>query len=218
MTVATWDSLFSGRPELIRKMLFGSVLVKDYDPADSLATFSPFDTDTGGLSDTLTTTDGFQDLGYLTEEGVTFTPTYTLADVPAWQLRSPARSDVTVDSETAMFVATETRPAVEALYANKPLADAPDLGASGYTVTKDHAPQLIYRTLLCIGVDGSGDNVQYGAKLYSRSLMTKPDKQTFSAKTELDFSMTFEAYWDTVSGFAVRTFRDGPGWRSYATP
>lgn len=216
MPVATWDSLFSGRPELIRKMLFGSVLVKDYDAATSLATWSPFDSATGGLVDTITTTDGWQDLGYLDESGVEVTPTFTTADTAAWQLRAPARTDVTADNEQSKIVCLEARPSVEALYRNKTLAGAPTLGASNYKMVKDKTPNLIYRSVLFLGVDGSGASVQYSAKLYPRALMVKPDKQSWNAKTEVQYTMTFQPYWDTVAGFAVADWHDGEGWRAYA--
>jgi hypothetical protein len=47
--------------------------------------------------------------------------------------------------------------------------------------------------------------------------MTKPDKQSWQAKQEVQHSMTFTPYWDTVAGFAVASWHDGPGWRAYHT-
>lgn len=217
MPAATWDTLFPGRTELIRKMLFGSVLVKDYNPATSLAAYSPFDTTTGNLSSTLLTTDGWTDLGYLDENGVEFTPTYTTADTHAWQLRMAARTDVTEDNESAKFTCLQAHPPVKELYHAKPLGSTGALGSSGYSITKDKAPQLLYRSVLFIGVDGAASTVQYMAVLYPRALMVKPDKRDWQAKTEVMYSMTFQPYWDTVAGFAVRTWQDGPGWRAYAT-
>ncbi|WP_273937171.1 hypothetical protein [Kutzneria chonburiensis] len=147
-----------------------------------------------------------------------FTPTFTTADTMAWQLRLPGRTDVTADNESAKIVCLQSDPAVEALYYNKPLATAPTLGTSGYKITKDKTPNLIYRSALFIGVDGSGGSVQYAAKLYPMCLMTKPDKQSWQAKTENQFTMTLTPYWDSVAGFAIATWHDGPGWRAYATP
>jgi hypothetical protein len=218
MTGSTWDSLFNGRPELVRKALYGSVLVKDYVSSNNFATYSPFDATTGLLSSTLLTTDGWQDLGYLDENGVQFTPTYSVADTNTWQSRQSLRADVTADTEQAMVTCLQSTPLTDVLRNGLPLASAGTLGAQGYSLPKPKVPQIVYRSVLFLGVDGSAGSYEFVAKLYPRCLMIKPDKMAWQAKTEIQIPLTFQAYPDSVAGFAISEFREGPGWRSRGIP
>src|SRR5258708_4145099 len=68
MAQATWESLFAPNANWVRKGLFGSVLVQDYNPSNTTLlsnSYNPFDAPSGQLSSTLLTTDGWYDLGYL---------------------------------------------------------------------------------------------------------------------------------------------------------
>lgn len=218
MPGATWDSLFTGRTELVRKALYGSVLIKDYDSANAFATYSPFDSTTGLLSSTLLTTDGWTDLGYLDENGVQFTPTYTTVDTTTWQSRQSLRADVTVDTEQAMVTALQSSPFTDALYNSIPLASAGVLGSAAYQLIKPKVPQIVYRSVLFLGVDGAAGSYEFVGKLYPRCLMIKPDKQAWQAKTEIQIPLTFQSYPDSVAGFAQVSYREGPGWRSRGVP
>lgn len=218
MAGVTWDSIFPGNPALVRKALYGSALVQDYSASNAFATYSPFDPTTGLLSSTLLTTDGFQDCGYLDENGAEFTPQYTTADVLSWQTRQPLRTDVTADTEQAKITALQSTPLVDCLYNNLPLSGAGSLGAAGYAYAKPKTPSIVYRSLLFLGVDGSAGNFSFVATLYPRALMVKPDKQDWVAKTEIQTPLTFQAYPDPVAGFTLKRFRDGPGWRASAVP
>ncbi len=212
-----WDAMFSGTadPTRIKKALFGSVLVRDWNgAATSLQSYSPFDPTTGNLSPTLLTTDGWYDVGYLTEAGVSFTPKFTTTDTLVWQSRQAMRTDATQDQEEFLIQCSESTPLLDCLYYNIPLAQMGEIGQEGYQVTKPIVPQVTYRQILAIGVDGNDNSNEYFAILYPRCLMTKPDKQDFSGKTEVLTSMTFDSYPDPFSGFAVRRFREGPGWRA----
>jgi hypothetical protein len=212
-----WDAMFStvADPTRIRKALFGSVLVRDWNgQATSCANYSPFDPVTGNLSATLLTTDGWNDVGLLSEAGVSLTPKYTTADVLVWQSRQAQRTDPTQDQEEFMIQCSESTPLVDALYYNIPLANLPEIGLEGYTVKKPPYPLVTYRQILAIGVDGNDNSNEYFALLFPRCLMTKPDKQDLTGKTEILTSMTFDSYPDPFSGFAAMRFREGPGWRS----
>src|SRR5437879_3307132 len=155
MAGVTWDSIFPGNTALVRKALYGSVLVQDYSASNSFATYSPFDPTTGLLSSSLLTTDGWTDLGYLDENGVEFTPTYSTADTNAWQTRQPLRTDVTADTEQAKIVALQSTPLIDCLYNNLPLASTGALGASGHSYAKPKTPSMIYRCLTLPSVDRS---------------------------------------------------------------
>lgn len=221
MSGSTWLSLFNSgpaQPGQIFKGLYGSVLIQDYSTANNFATYSPFDSSTGLLNSTLLTTDGWTDLGYLDEAGVEFTPTWTMADTNGWQTRQPLRSDVTVDTEQAMFTCIQSNPTVDCLYEGVPFSSAGTEGATGYSVVHPQVPQVAYRSVLFLGVDGTTSNHVFMGKLYPKATVVKIDKMDFQAKTETQYKITLQAYPDAVAGFARKLFREGPAWRALGLP
>jgi len=218
MPSQTWSTVFPGNASFVRKALYGSVFVQDWTGTVNWSTYSPFDSASGELVTTLLTTDGWSDLGYLDDSGVEFTPNYTVADTVAWQTRLKLRTDATEDTEQAKFSCLESRPVVDALYNNLALSAVGATGSTGYAVTKPLTPQIVYRSVLFLGVDGSTNNEAYVGTLYPKCLMVKPDKQDWNAKNEIQTGLTFQAYPDALSGFAVKRFREGPAWRALGLP
>ena len=214
MPTTTWDALFKGRSDLIRKALYGSVLVQDYSTslASTFASFNPFDANTGLLN---ALPAGWIDLGYLTEDGIEFGKDTNFSDVTGWQTRDKLRSDATSDQDTASMTFLETKPEIEAIYNSLPLSTMPGIGTTNYAYAKPAVPALLFRSVLFIGVDGSGDQVEYVVRLWPRVLMTGPDSVTWSAQNEASWPMSFEPYPDSTAGYASKTWRDGPGHRSH---
>jgi len=214
MATTTWDALFKGRSDLVRKALYGSVLVQDYTPAAAatFASFNPFDADTGLLS---ALSANWVDLGYLTEDGIEFGKASDFADTTGWQTRDKLRSDATSDQDTATMTFLETKPQIEAIYNSLPLSTMPDIGSTIYNYVKPVVPALLFRSLLFIGVDGAGDQVEYVVRLWPRTLMNGPDKYSWAAASEASWPMAFTPYPDSLAGYASKTWRDGPGHRSH---
>lgn len=213
MAAVTWDSYFAADPGLIFKGLYGSAVVKDYAPGNDFSNFSPFDSATGNLSTNILGTEAFLDVGYLDENGMVITPKYTVADTMAWQDRAPLRKDVTADSEELKLTGIESTPLLDCLRRSIPLAQVQPIGTSNYNISKPKIPLTTPRSFLGIAVDnGTGSNI-YKAVLYPKCVLVKPEARSFQAKTELQTGLTFEPLYDKVSGFAVREWTDGPGWR-----
>lgn len=214
MATTTWDALFKGRSDLVRKALYGSVLVQDYTvaAAQTFASFAPFDADTGLLTALST---NWTDLGYLTDNGIEFGKDTNFADTMGWQTRDKLRSDATQDLDTATMEFLETKPQIEMIYNSLPLSSGSDIGATNYSYAKPAVPALLFRSLLFIGVDGSGDQVEYVVRLWPRCLMNGPDKYSWSASKEASWPMKFTPYPDSNAGFASKTWRDGPGHRAH---
>jgi hypothetical protein len=214
MATTTWDALFKGRSDLIRKALYGSVLVQDYNPGNvaAFSSWAPFDANTGLLN---TLDPAWLDLGFLTEDGIEFGKDVNFADTTGWQTRDKLRSDATSDADTATMTFLETRPQIEAIYNSLPLAGFADTGSTNYSYAKPIVPALLFRSMLFIGVDGSGDQVEYVVRLWPRCLMTGPDKTTWAAGSEASWPMAFAPYPDSIAGFATKTWRDGPGHRAH---
>ena len=216
----------------IRKWLYGTVLVRDWDPAGttSLADFTAFETD-GSLKTTLTdpSNPGGQwfDVGAIDANGVDFTPRYKTSDTDIWQSRLPQRTDVDGDGEDIDIVFAETNPVALALYNNLPLVDVPgtgansvlqSIGAADFEATYSVTPQIIYRQLLILGVDGELTNPIYVAELRPRVSLTKLNKRMFNAKKPDDFGVSFGVYVDPDSDFAKKALYGGPAWLAMGGP
>src|SRR6185437_16114482 len=130
-----WTSLEQVNSNNIRKWLYGTVLIRDWDPAGttSLADFTPFEAD-GSLKTTLFDPSNpggrWFDVGAIDASGVTFQPLYKTVDTDIWQSRLPQRTDVNADGEDVEFTCAETNPVALQLYNNLPLVDVPGTGAT----------------------------------------------------------------------------------------
>ena len=222
-TSQLWTALEQENANNIRKWLYGTVLVRDWDPAGSttLESFTPF-VSGGNLLTTLMDADNpggpWFDAGYLDDNGVEFTPKYTTDEVDVWQTRIPPRIDVTKDGEEIAIMFAETNPVVDALFNNQPLSNLSGeaalqtVGAANYQVTYSNVPQIIYRQLLVIGVDAALDDAFYVAELRPKVSVTKMEKRSFNAKKADMFGLSFGVYIDQVSGFAKSHIYGGPAW------
>lgn len=214
MTVTTWESLYGdAQTQLIRKMLFGGILIMDWDPSGDLSAFTAFQSD-GTLAD-LSGTD-FVDIGPLTADGVDFNPAVAGSDTMIWKSRQPARHDITSDVETAAFVPNGTSPTTIALYRNLPLTGLDPISGSTSTRIAKPTAGTIYRSLLFLGADGEADQAAYGAILYPKCSVTDKANSTWKTDTEIQRGLTVTPYVDPVCGTDVVEEWDGPGWRALA--
>ncbi|RAV17512.1 hypothetical protein DQP57_00365 [Mycobacterium colombiense] len=208
------------------------MLVRDWDPSGttSLEGFTPFETD-GSLKSTLFDADNpggpWFDIGAIDVNGVDFTPRYKTSDTDIWQNRFPQRTDVDSDGEDIQVVCAETNEVALALYNNLPLVDVPgtgaksilsSVGAADFRATYSLIPQIIYRQMLILGVDGELSNPIYVAELRPRISITKLDKRQFNAKKADEFGLSFGTYPDPASGFVKDAVYGGPAWLALGGP
>ena len=229
-----WTSLEQINANNIRKWLYGTVLIRDWDPAGttSLAGFTPFNAD-GSLKSTLFDPSNpggrWYDVGAIEASGVMFQPLYKTVDTDIWQSRLPQRTDVSGDGEDVEFTCSETNPVSLQLYNNLPLSVTPgtnavsaftSVGASNFSVEYSTTPQIIYRQLMVIGVDGELDNPLYVAELRPRVSIVSLGKKgrVFNAKTQDCFDLSFGVYIDPASGFAKNALYGGPAWLQLGGP
>lgn len=214
-----WPSLYKGDADNIRKWLYGSVLIRDWkaDGSTALDDFTPF-ADDGNIRDDLfsdTLPGGrFYEVGALTEDGVSFTPKFTVEQTKIWQSRQSQRSDTTEDDEEVKFTLSESTPLADYLRLNKPLVNVPEVGTTGYSVDKSNFSDTLYRQIVVIGVDGSltDGNSQYIAEIRPRVSLSKVGARDFQAKKVDMVELTFDVFPDPHSGFPARTKRGGPVW------
>lgn len=223
MSGQLWTSLWTGDATRLRKWLYGSVLIRDWDPSGStsLADFTPFDAD-GNLKTTLLSSSNpggqWYELGALTDAGVEFNPKFSTEQTKIWQSRRSQRSDITEDDEEIMFTLAESKPIADVLRNNLPLSNIASVGTAAYASAKPITTDTIYRQLCVIGVDGPMSEAEYIAELRPRVALTKVGKRAFAAKSLDGTELSYEVHPDPVSGFSAKTLRGGPLWLNTGTP
>lgn len=231
-TGVLWPSFYTGDGTRIRKWLYGSVLVRDWDAAGSTAlnNFNPFLAN-GNLDPTILLPVsqgglGFYDVGSITENGVEFNPKFTVDDTKIWQSRRTQRTDITEDDEEVMFSCAESTPLIDFLFANKPIGFTgvptfPSLGTQGYSNTKPIFSDVVYRQLIIVGVDGSvGANgmPEYLVEARPRVTLSKKGKRQWAAKQVDVTELTYSVHLDPFSGFDSKQYRGGIVWLDEGGP
>ena len=224
ITGELWTSLYTGDATRIRKWLYGSVLVRDWNgSATSLAVPNVFQTD-GSITSTLLSSANpggqWYELGALSEDGVDLNPKFATEDTKIWQSRRSQRTDITEDNEEIMFTAMQSTPLIDALRNNVPLSwlVGQEVGELGYQAVKPLTTDTVYRQLMIIGVDGTQSNAEYIAEIRPRVSLAKIGKRMFSSKKVDGTEFTYDVFPDPVSGYAAATLRSGPSWVASGGP
>lgn len=231
-----FPTLFQGDEDNIRKILYQSWLIRDWNFASTSLTGVNFFGADGNLVNTLfspTNPGGpWWDFGYMNEKGPEFTPKLNVKPTNVAQSRWPARYDYTGQSEEIGATLMESNPVVDAVYSNAPLWNfanstpaIPEVGAIGYAYSAPIELDLRWRQCLFIGVDGSSGKNYYTIRVYPKVLIGDFGKIPWNID---------EAAALPVKGFAVPdeyttppanpdgsinvgsprwVLRDGPGWR-----
>lgn len=227
-----WPSLFQGDEDNIRKALYGSWLIRDWNFATTSLTNVSFFGSDGNLNPNLfspTNPGGpWFDPGYLGEKGPEFTPKLDVKATKVMQSRWPGRYDYTGQSEEIGATFMESNPITDAIYHNKPLWNfasgtpaIPEVGAVGYNMAAPVELDLIWRQALFIAVDGRSGANYYTLRIYPKFLFGDFGKipwniEEAAALPVKGFAIP-DAYTTPPDGITVGSprwvLRDGPGWR-----
>jgi hypothetical protein len=220
-----WPTLFQGDEDNIRKVLYGSWLIRDWNfAATSLTGFSFFGTD-GNLVNTLFSAANpggpWYDIGYMDQKGPQFTPKLDVKPTRVMQSRWPARYDYTGQSEVIGATLMESSPVVDALYSNAPLTNLQLPGAVGYNISAPVELDLRWRQSVFIGVDGRSGANYYTIRVYPKVLVGDfgqiPWNIDDAASLPIKGFAIPDAYTIPPDGVNVGSprwiLRDGPGWR-----
>jgi hypothetical protein len=221
-----FPALFQGQEDNIRKVLYGSWLIRDWNYDNtSLTGFSPFASD-GNLSSTLFSANNpggaWYDLGYMDEKGPEFTPKVTMKPTTVMQSRWPARYDYTEQSEEIAATIMESNPVIDALYNNQALSSLQSVGTVGYSSAAPVELDLRWRQCLFIGVDGKSGQNYYIARVYPKVLIGDFGKTSWNINDAASVpikGMAVPDPWSTPpDGVTVGSprwiLRDGPAGRA----
>jgi hypothetical protein len=202
-------ALAERKNQLIRKALAGGVFIAP---------------DTAGLITALTGSDsllaalptGYRHLGWLSDDGLSFSSDVTTSDVTSWGSLEPTRRDITQKTTTFSFTAQETSRATLELYLGQDLSAAtPDATSGELRIEESTRPATKYWRTLALATDGAADEEIYVARYMPRTAVSDIGDQTFSGGDDpIGWNVTMTAYLDSDAGFATAYIFGGPGWEA----
>jgi hypothetical protein len=212
--VATFADLQDVKTQLIRKALTGAVFVAPVSAPVITTLTTATGTAPNQVIDLTELPEGYEDLGYTTNDGAAFSVDTTTSEVESWQSVSPSRSDITAETTTMTVTAQETKLLTLGLYTGVETAGLEAAAGTGeLLIKKPQRPSASFYRLLSLAVDGSGDSEIWIAKFLPRAKITGRGEQSY-AKTDdaLQYPLTFQGFFDNAYGTAEGALFGGPGW------
>jgi hypothetical protein len=219
--VPSYETLKNKQTELIRKALDGSVFVADIgaDPIASLTTFTAGSAGPPVVPDTIALTalpTDWDDLGWLTSEGVQFARDVSASDVTSWGSVTPTRTDITSDSTTLTVVAQETKLLTIGMATGADLsAVLADADSGEVSIAKPSRPTAKHYRVLSLAVDQGDGGEIYIARFLPRAKVSNYAEQTFGGGDDpVTWGVTLTGEEDSALGYSERWIFGGAGWKA----
>lgn len=215
--MANYEDLKNKQTELIRKALDGSVfLTDDLAAATAVATLTIDSVATPGTPELAPLPVGYDDLGWLTNEGAQFSRDVATSEVTSFGSVSPTRTDVTSDSTTMSVTAQETKLLTIGLFTGADLsALTTDATTGELSIAKPSRPKSRHYRVLSLAVDQGDGGEIYIARFLPRAKVTGYSEQAFGGGDDpITWGVTFTGEEDSDLGFSERWFFGGPGWKA----
>lgn len=218
----SYDALKSLQQELIRKAQGGSAFIAPMTSAalTDLTVYHAAEVGPPAVPAFIDLVDlgplGYEDLGYLTDDGLGFENETSQSDVSSWQSVSPTRSDLLTDTDTLTVVAQETKLLTLGLYTGVDTTGVtPDTDSGEVQITKPTRPSARHYRVLALAVDGEGDEEIFIARWMPRAKVTGKAGQRYGKGDDpISWGVTFTAFEDSSLGFATRYIFGGMGWKN----
>lgn len=208
--MASWESLKEHQNALIRKALEGSVFIAPFSSSSVTSL-------TGADSSLNTLPAGYEDVGFLTDDGAQFSREVDSSDITSWGSVEPTRRDITADTTELALAMQETKSATIGLYTGADMsAVVPDATSGEVSIEKPDRPAVRFYRVLSIGVDLSEAGDIYVARYLPRASVTDYDDQAYQSSDDepILWSVTMTGYMDSVVGYSERWMFGGPGWEA----
>jgi hypothetical protein len=209
--MATFADLQQTKTELIRKAKAGSAFL-----APIAAT--PIDEDfvgAGGVLATLPST--YEDLGWLSNDGMGFSRDVSTSDVTSFGSVSPTRSDIISDTSTVTVTCQETKLLTIGLATgiDTSAIKTPTATTGAVMVRKPVNPSSKFYRLFCIAKDDGDAGDIYIARFFPRAKVTSFSEQAFGGGDDpISWGVTMTGYEDSTLGFTEAWLFGGPGWNA----
>lgn len=200
----TFEDTITRNADLVRKPLQGSVLLAPYPTGALITTLSS--------ADGITVPVGYESVGWISEDGLTFANDTEVSDVRGWGASSFLRRDIQSQDKTIQFSALETKRLTIELSTGLDLSARTFSEEGELTFDYPDRPPTKYWRVLAIGVDGDGDQRYYMARFFPRAAVSEMDDETWSDGDDpLMRNVTMSALIDNEAGYVGREFLFGPG-------
>lgn len=215
----SFDALSNKKAELIRKSLDGSAFIADLsaDPIDDLTVATG--TAPNQVIDLAPLPDGWDDLGWLTDDGMAFSRDVEASEVSSFGATTSTRTDVVSDSTSLTVVAQETKLLTIGLATGADLANiVPDSATGEVRIAKPTRPKSKHYRVLSVAVDeGEGGEI-YIARFLPRAKVSSYAEQAFSKSDDpITWGVTMVGEIDSDLGFSEAWIFGGPGWKALLT-
>lgn len=215
----SYEALKNKQTELIRKALDGSVFIAPIaaDPIDDLTAYHAAVTGPPAVPayiDLAPLPDDYDDLGWLTNDGASFSRDVSSSEVTSWGSVTPTRTDVTSDTTTLTVTAQETK------LLTIGLATGADLSAAvlatdtkELSVAKPARPKSRHYRVLSVAVDQADGGELYVARFLPRAKVSGYAEQSFGGGDDpITWGVTFTGEEDSDLGYSERWIFGGAGW------
>lgn len=210
-----FDTLKNKQAELIRKATDGSVFVSDVsaEPITDLTVSIPGPPATIGLKPLPT---GWDDLGWLTDDGAQFARNVSTSEVSSWGSVTPTRTDVTSDSSSLTVTAQETKLLTLGLATGADLASlTPDPTTGELKIRKPSRPKSRHYRVLSVAVDEGDAGEIYIARFLPRAKVSSYAEQSFAkGDAPITWGVTLVGEEDSALGYSESWIFGGPGWKA----
>ncbi len=208
--MATFAELQNVQTELIRKAKSGSAFLAPVSSPDVDDTF----VGPGGVLATLPVE--YEDLGWLSNDGMGFSRDVSTSDVTSFGSVSPTRSDVVSDTSTVTVTCQETKLLTIGLATGIDTTAIKTPSRNGSVmVRKPVAPTSKFYRLFCISKDDGDAGDIYVARFFPRAKVTSFGEQAFGGGDDpISWGVTMTGYADTDLGFTEAWLFGGPGWNA----
>lgn len=210
--MATYDDLAQLKTEHIRKAIGGSVFVASA-AADGITTL----TTGAGAANTLTALpSGWEDLGYLTNDGMGWATETSESNIESFQSLTPTRTDMLSETSTLTVTAQETKALAIGLYSGIDLATlrgSADATSGEVKVSRSERPSAKFYHVLGLAVDETENGAIYIGRYLPRAKITARGEQAYTkGDTPISYPFTFTGFKDSTLGTSEQFFFGGPGW------
>lgn len=221
----SYDTLKNKQRELIRKALDGSVFVAPFADAAGTpsAVFTGLTAKTGTapneVIDLVALPTGWDDLGLLSNDGVSLASDVTTSDVQSWGSVTPTRTDIISDTTTLTVTAQETKALTIGILSGVDVAAlTPNVDTGEVAFAKPTRPAGSYYRLFSLAVDLADGGEIYIGRFLPRAKKSNQGEQAFGGGDDpISYPFTFTGEVDDALGFSEKWYFGGAGWNALLT-
>lgn len=213
--MADYDALKNKQTELVRKSLDGSAFVADIG-ADAITNLTTYTAGPPVVIDLTPLPTGYDDLGWLTGDGMQFSRDVAASEITSFGSVSPTRTDITSDTTTLTVTAQETKLLTIGMATGADLSNiTPATNTGEVSIAKPVRPKSKHYRVLALAVDLGDAGEIYIARFLPRAKVTSYAEQSFGNGDEaITWGVTFTGEEDSDLGYSERWIFGGPGWEA----